>query len=312
VVIMLPSIGWNTPLVQRPQHLAAEMARQGYLVFFDCSGSMIDDVVDFQRVADRLYLYKGPSGVLETVPRPILWALPYNAHFVRRWSERTVVYDLIDDLSVFPYDQAFLCANHVRMLETADVVFYVAHRLRPELAGREAHYLPNAVEYERFADPAPGELLDPRFHQVLQTGRPVAGYYGALASWFDVGLLAAVAQRRPDWSFVLIGHALADAPSLRLLQRRPNVLVMEAQPYQKLPSYLARFTTATIPFVVNRITEATSPLKLFEYFAGGRPVISTPLPECAAFEEVLIVRSPHEFSAALDTARARAADPAFV
>jgi hypothetical protein len=87
---------------------------------------------------------------------------------------------------------------------------------------------------------------------------------------------------------------------------------MEAQPYQKLPSYLARFTTATIPFVVNRITEATSPLKLFEYFAGGRPVISTPLPECAAFDEVLIVRSPHEFSAALDTARARAADPAFV
>ena len=66
-----------------------------------------------------------------------------------------------------------------------------------------------------------------------------------------------------------------------------------------------------IPFVLNPITEATSPLKLFEYFAGGRPVISAAMPECAAFEEVLIARTPEEFSAALDQAAVRSGDALF-
>jgi hypothetical protein len=66
-----------------------------------------------------------------------------------------------------------------------------------------------------------------------------------------------------------------------------------------------------IPFVLNRITEATSPLKLFEYFAGGKPVISAPMPECAAFDEVILASTPDEFSEALDTARARSRDAAF-
>ena len=314
VVIMLPSIGWKSSLVQRPHHLASELAKQGYLVLFDCAGSLIDDFADFVRVAERLYIFKGPQGVLEAVPRPILWTLPYNAHLVERWPARTVVYDLIDDLSVFPYRESFLGENHARMLETADVVLYVALRLRDSLGDRrrDACYLPNAVEYERFATPSSEDLLDPRFHQLLQAGRPVVGYYGAIASWLDVGLLESVARARPDWSFALIGHPLPDAPSLRSLSRATNVLILEAQPYTKLPAYLARFTAAMIPFVVNRITEATSPLKLFEYFAGGKPVISSPMPECAAFAEVTIARTPEEFSAALDTARARAADPEFV
>jgi GT2 family glycosyltransferase len=313
VVVMLPSIGWNTPLVQRPHHLAAELARQGYLVLFDCTGSLIDHIADFTLVSERLYLYKGPQGVLDTLENPIVWALPYNAHLVDRWSTRTVVYDLIDDLSVFPYRQSFLRANHDRMLETADVVFYVARRLREELGGRRhgAHYLPNAVEYSRFAAPAADELLDPRFHQLLQEGKPIVGYYGALASWLDVGLLAAVADARRDWSFVLIGHALSDVPSLRPLTRLANVAVLPAQPYPKLPAYLSRFTAAMIPFVLNPITEATSPLKLFEYFAGGKPVISAAMPECAAFEEVLIARTAEEFSAALDVAARRSGDALF-
>ena len=126
VVIMLPSIGWNSSLVQRPHHLATELARQGYLVLFDCTGSHIDHFADFVRIADRLYIYKGPQGVLDTVPRPIVWAFPYNAHLVSRWPNCTVVYDLIDDLSVFPYRAAFLRDNHATMLERADSVFYVA------------------------------------------------------------------------------------------------------------------------------------------------------------------------------------------
>jgi hypothetical protein len=67
-----------------------------------------------------------------------------------------------------------------------------------------------------------------------------------------------------------------------------------------------------IPFVLNTITRATSPIKMYEYFAAGKPVIAPPMPECEAFSEVHVVRDANEFSAALDATRAEAVDPAFV
>jgi GT2 family glycosyltransferase/SAM-dependent methyltransferase len=313
IVIFLPSIGWDTPLVQRPHHLAAELARQGSLVFFDCAGSVIDHFADFAQIENNLWLYKGPKGVLDIIERPIVWTLPYNAHLVNRWASRVIVYDLIDDLSVFPYRQSMLRKNHQTMIEKADLVLYVARRLEGQIGGGRARalYVPNGVEYARFAAGSSLDELDLRFKKIVEEGRPVIGYYGAIASWLDAGLLSDVAEERKDWSFVLIGQKLPDAPLLLNLARKENVLILRAQPYETLPGYLSRFTAAMIPFKVNRITEATSPLKLFEYFAGGKPVISTPMPECEAFEEVLIARDAGEFSRALDKAKERSGDLSF-
>ena len=72
---------------------------------------------------------------------------------------------------------------------------------------------------------------------------------------------------------------------------------------------MQRFDVATIPFLINDITQATSPLKLYEYWAAGKPVVSTPLTECRAFAEVGLAADAAEFVAALDEARRLAADP---
>lgn len=304
VLVMLPSIGWMTPLVQRPHHLARELARQGFLVFFDCSGSVLDIFAGFITPEKNLWLYNGPSGVLDHLERPILWTLPYNAPLVDRWPKRTVVYDWIDDLSVFAYNQNKLRENHNRMLAEADIVLCVARELIAQAgtAGRKIVYSPNGVDYRLFSSPADASVLDPKFSQLIANGHPVVGYYGAIASWFDVELVAKVSRLRKDWNFVLIGHKLSDV-SLAELEDRPNVLILDAQKYEHLPAYLAHFTVATIPFRINEITKATSPLKLYEYFAGGRPVISTPMPECMAYPEVHIVRNAREFAKTLDVAR---------
>jgi polysaccharide pyruvyl transferase CsaB len=314
VVVFLPSIGWNTPLVQRPQQLARALARCGHLVVFDCSGSLIDDFADFVPVERNLVLYKGPRDVLETLDRPILWALPYNAPLTDRWERRRVVYDWIDDLSVFPYHGDKLAKNHQRMLAEADLVLCVARPLLEQATKtrRDALYLPNGVEYEAFARPPGRTALDARFLKLAGNGRPTVGYYGAIASWLDVTMLAAVAGQRPDWNFILIGKRLSGAPPLDSFASLPNALVLDAQPYAALPDYLARFTVAMIPFVLNTITRATSPIKMYEYFAAGKPVIAPPMPECEAFSEVHVVRDANEFSAALDATRAEAVDPAFV
>ncbi len=313
VAVFLPSIGWNTPLLQRPHHLALGLARQGWLVFFDCSGSLIDDFADFVQADKNVWLYKGPRGVLETLERPVLWALPYNVTRAARYGRSLLVYDVIDDLAVFPYNQETLRANHEQSLADADAVLCVARILLDEArrARPDALYLPNAVEYERFVEPRGDVALDPAFVDLLEAGRPVIGYYGAVASWFDANLLAAAARQRTDWSFLVIGKRLLDAPPTAELEKLPNVRFLEPKPYVELPRYLERFTAAMIPFRINDITTATSPLKMYEYFAGGKPVIATPMPECQAFDEVLIVRDAADFSRALDEARRRADDAGF-
>ena len=313
-VIFPPSIGWKVDLVQRPHHLARAFARAGYVAVFDSTGSH-DNVEGFQEIEPGVFLYGGPHEALGRLGGAILWTFPYNFHLREHHPPGTpVVYDWIDDLSVFPHERALLERNHHAALKEATVVASVARKLDEE-ARRErpdALYVPNAVEFEHFGSEGAGPpLVDDALSGLLAAGRPIAGYYGALARWFDYALLDEVSRLRPDWSFLLIGPdldgSLAGQPALA----RPNVAWIGPRPYATLPRYLRLFDVATIPFQINPITLRTSPLKLFEYFAGGKPVVTTPMPECMAFREVRIAGAADEFALALDQARDDGKDPAF-
>ena len=311
-VVFLPSIGWGIHLFQRPHHLARVLARRGYLVVFDCSNA--DDRVDgFREVEPNLFLFNGEAAILHEIPAPIVWAFPYNVHLARAYTQGArTVYDWIDDLDVFPYDRQLLEDNHARALREATLVVSVARRLNEQaLAVRpDALYVPNGVEFEQFsaAAPAPKDQTLSRF---LAGGGPVAGYYGALASWFDYELLDEAARLRPDWRFVLIGPKLDTSLEGKPMLSRGNVVWLGPRDYISLPGYLSLFDVATIPFRINAITLSTSPLKLFEYFAAGKPVVTTPMPECEAFPEVAVARDAREFTASLDRMREQGRDPAF-
>lgn len=305
VVVFLPAVGWNISLVQRPHHLARAFARRGWFVLFDCTNSAAEDFGGFQEVEPRLLLFRGPTDILTDLPEPpVLWTLPYNASLVDSWKRRRVVYDCIDDLKVFPYNQKLLERAHDRMLREADAVLCVSRPLLEDVRKRrpDALYVPNAVDVDHFAALPEDAPRPEALKRVLEDGRPVVGYYGAIASWLDVDMVESAARLRPDWSFVLLGQRLLDAPPLDRLEALPNVFVLPPQRYEAIPSVLACFDVAFIPFAVNDITHATSPLKLFEYFAGGKPVLSSPMPECAAFPEVRIVASGRQLAEALDPA----------
>jgi hypothetical protein len=312
-VIFLPSIGWNAQLFQRPHHLAREFARRGYVAIFD-STNVEDDVYGFEEMEPNLFLFRGPSRMLRQVPSPLLWTLPYNYHEALSYPRpATVVYDWIDDLAVFTdHDARLVRGNHERALAEADVVVSVARALHVRAAAQrsDALYVPNAVENEHFAAEGTPDPDDPTISRLRREGKPIAGYYGALARWFDFDLLEETARRRPDWNFLLIGPDYDGSLGCASLLRRPNVAWIGPRPYSSLPGYLRVFDVATIPFRLNPITMATSPLKLYEYFAGVRPVVSTALPECIAHPEVHVATTPEEFASALDVARGKGRDPA--
>ena len=267
-----------------------------------------DRVEGFREVEPNLFLFRGSPETLHAIPSPLIWAFPYNVAAAEAYppGARTV-YDWIDELEVFPYDRATLRRNHERALSRAHWVLCVARRLHEQaLRTRpDALYVPNGVEAERFLAPAPAPRDEP-LARFLAGGGPVAGYYGALARWFDYALLDETARAMPGWRFVLIGQELDQSLARQPLLKRDNVRWLGPRDYTSLPGYLATFDVATIPFRIEPITLSTSPLKLFEYFAGGKPVVTTPMPECEAFPEVEIAKDAGEFSAALERARSRA------
>ncbi len=112
-----------------------------------------------------------------------------------------------------------------------------------------------------------------------------------------------VARLRPQYTFVLIGQVhLADISQLKAL---PNTRLLGEKPYGELPAYLRHFDVCTLPFRMNRLTQAVDPVKVYEYLSQGKAVVSVPLPELATLSELLYFASgPEEFARQLDRALA--------
>lgn len=189
-----------------------------------------------------------------------------------------------------------------------------------ELFARAGVALTSAGElYQKKKALAPGLLLTPNgadvlhFQQALRPElkvppelaslpRPVIGYVGAVSNWLDLRLLADAAGARPHWSWVLIGPVDTDVAPLKAL---PNVHLLGRKNYSELPAYLKGMDVALIPFAINDLTRGVNPVKLYEYLAAGKPVVSADLPEVRPFQPLVAVyQNQGEFMDRLEEALA--------
>lgn len=236
----------------------------------------------------------GPPLILTSFP---LWA-EVAAELRRRWGSR-IVYDCHDLLGGFGNISEDLLRAEGALLDTADLVVFSAQPLaehtRAERPGLESHcmLLRNAVRATDFPLRAARTQRPP--------GTPTIGYAGSLSSWFDIEAIRFAAKARPQWRFLLIGRI--ENPQIEQLRKLPNVVLRGEVPYSDLPRHVAHFDVATIPFLRNELTMSTNPIKLYEYFACGLPVVSAPLPEVERYSElVYLARSPQEFLQRLELA----------
>ncbi len=306
VVVFPPTIGWSIDLFQRPHQLALAFARLGHVVVFCLHDYDAPEGRALREVAPGVILSSVPLEAFEGVRGARVMVMPYNAGYAVYFAGARVVYEIVDDLAVFPGDPAVLRRHHESLLRSADVVLATADSLL-EAARRvrpDAILNPNGVDYEHFADgagPIPAEIAT--------LGGPIVGYFGALARWFDYELVRHAARERAELQFVLIGPDHDGTLARSGLTELRNVHVLGPRPYRELPAYLRAFDVATIPFAVDEITRAVSPIKLFEYMAGGKPVVTSSLPECRKYPEVLVAESPQDFVRCIDLALAGRADP---
>jgi glycosyltransferase involved in cell wall biosynthesis len=222
------------------------------------------------------------------------WQRHYN--LVKRFNFDKLVYEYIDDLAVLYYSDENAENVHRKLLEQADLTVATAQRLYQEALpfAKKLILSENAGDYNFFSTHRT-DSVNMELKKRSKSYVAVLGYYGSLAFWFDYGLIKNAASEKSEWLFVLVGFDFDGTAASSGLGAYENILLFSAQPYEKLPSFLNGFDIALIPFVVNDITNATSPVKLFEYMAAGKPVLTADLPECQKYKSVYRYHATEEF-----------------
>ncbi len=232
---------------------------------------------------------------------PVLLAtLPDAGDYAGCFDERLIVYYCVDDFTLWPQmNQPELVRDMENVLVSkADMVVAVSRALfdtRKSPHG-PTYLLPHGVDPAHFdspaEEPAPAELAD--------ITKPVVGFYGLIDTHFDVAMMEETVAASPDCSFVCVG---TKRTSLADLERFPNFRWISAVPYARLPGIASRFDVAIIPYKINKHTRTANPLKLLEYIALGKPVVTTAMPEAMRFEPYIrIARDSASFIRAIRSA----------
>jgi UDP-galactopyranose mutase len=293
-ILCLSHLRWNF-VYQRPQHLMARCARHHRVVFveeavFDAGEPELEVRADDPVTVVVPHLPAGmPPDIAGAVqrkmidrvlhdldrPRPVLWYLtPAAIEFTAQIRPRAVVYDCMDELSLFHGASPALAQREALLFEHADVVFTGGRSLyehkRAQSQHRNIHLFPSSVDVAHFAC---ARVAQPEPADQAAIPHPRVGFFGVIDERMDLELVAELADRRPDLQLVMLGPVVKI--SQESLPRRFNLHWLGSKSYQELPAYLAGWDAAMLPFARNDATRFISPTKTPEYLAAGKPVVST-------------------------------------
>lgn len=336
-IFRFPIIGWDYRW-QRPQQMAVQFADDGHRVFYfshdifvvgaDATYEEVKRKTAVKELRSNVWLvhlcaHQKLNVYLSVIRDPLdkqflLWSiqalkeqfniryslsiadLPFWTPLVLTLNNNKVIYDCMDEHSGFSNPSSELLAFEPILIREADMVTVSSQALYDKVAASNPHtyLIRNAGEYDYFSRPPES------IHAALSgLQHPVIGFYGAIADWFDIELIAYLAERHHDWTFFLVGNNYYSA------ERNPcknlaNVIFAGEQPYSELTRYLYGFDVCLIPFRQNQLTLATNPVKVYEYLSSGKPVVSTRLPELEHIGEelLLLADTPMEFEAKIQQA----------
>jgi len=313
-----PTVDWNIPLFQRPQHMCIELSKKDNTVVF-CTLNHIDKIKGIKEIRKNLYI----SSLFEDILREVnskkdTWLFfPSTNNILTIWEVRNfkkegvkVIYDYIDEIHPDISPEINIAYKNFKELkdEDVDLITCVSRKLYEEMLERfpkeKVLYLPNGVEYEHFQVERDLSRINDYMKSIVLQGKPVIGYYGALASWIDYELIACCAEKKPEWNFVLIGVDYDGSLSAYMRKFPQNVHYLGVIPYRELPHYAIWFDVALIPFRRGEIARSTSPIKMYEYMALKKPIVATEdLVECYGYEGVLIAKNEcGDFTKKVETA----------
>lgn len=222
--------------------------------------------------------------------KPVVWvACPGAAEAAIRLPHTKLVYQRTDRYEDFPGVDSEQIKRYDQLLKQhADLVVYVNRRLMAleQSECSNAIFLDHGVDYELFAN-ARNEPYIPE--EMKKIPHPILGFYGSIDDHtLDIALVEEVAGLLSDISIVLIGDSSIDLSSLASYQ---NVYLLGQKPYEQIPHYAKCFDVCFMPWRQNQWIEACNPIKLKEYLAMGKPVVSTPFSELEHYKGMVRIAS---------------------
>lgn len=238
--------------------------------------------------------------------RTVFWAgIPTAALLRRHIPQVAAVYYVQDNYTAYYDSMAFtrVQEDHDALLREADVVICASVGLAEREASfaRRVEYIPHGVHPAFLSATIDAAAIDASIEEPEQLRgipRPIVGYWGSLEALQDRALVAALARRHREWSFVFIGRKMADLSELEAL---PNVHYLGFLPIEDIPRFGVHFSVGLLSFVQTEWIRYSCPIKFREYLAVGLPVVSPPIIEVerAYGGEGRIAHSVEEFSAAI-------------
>ncbi len=279
---------------QRPQHLLSRFANR-FRVFYVEEPVFHDqeDSVEIKLTKEKVWvvipkLQHGEVSELELIVRQktllnklfgkmeieryIFWYYtPMALKISDQFFPLRIIYDCMDELSNFKFAPLELKDLEDQLFSKADLVFTGGHCLfeAKENCHHNIHPFPSSIDKDHFFK-ARADMNEPL--DQVQIPRIRIGFYGVIDERFNINLIREVAQAKPEWQFVLVGPVVKINPDD--LPRFENIHYLGGKSYSELPSYLAGWDLAMIPFEKNDSTKFISPTKTPEYLAAGKPVVS--------------------------------------
>ena len=309
-MVVLCHLRWQF-VYQRPQHIISRLSSTMKILFIeeplpqhtDKSGNLIV-------VNEMLHVLqpnvKNIESIAEILPEfiknktvPVGWF--YSASFsplLEQLNFETIVYDCMDELSLFKGAPEQLINQEKYLMAHADVIFTGGKSLyeSKKQFHDNVHCFPSSVDQPHFAQALNGILIP---DDVVNLQSPIVGYYGLIDERIDLELLHQAAIKLPNVSFVMIGPLAKIEESD--LPKEPNIHYLGMKSYDELPHYLKAFDIAMMPFALNDATKYISPTKTLEYMAAGKPIISTKIKDVVRdySRSVTLIETADEFCEAI-------------
>ena len=240
-------------------------------------------------------------------PILIIWD-PEFSYMLDHFNESLRCYFVDDQYSLFTGTNAIETAREEEaLLKRVNLVFCTSETLcnDKKRLNRNVHLIANGVDYGLFA-PAASNLY-PAPPELQEIKRPILGFVGNVDDRVNYGLLTAVANDNPSWSIVLIGPYNICSQQYReefnQLLACKNARWLGFRTLQNIPLYIQGMDVCAIVNRVNDFAQFVYPIKLHEYLAAGKPIISTAIPSIIPFRDVVhIADSPAEWKKYLEQA----------
>lgn len=323
-LICFSHLRWDF-VFQRPQHLITRFAKH-FRVFYveETRHTQDEDRLQIKKSKENVWIiipflkdggsdhekYERQKNLLSNfflefkIQDYIFWyytplALSVSDHF----TPKTIVYDCMDELSLFKSASPLLKEKERELLNNAHVVFTGGFSLfeAKKHLHKNIYPFPSSIDKEHFCK-ARIACVDPLDQAHIP--HPRIGFYGVLDERLDTQLIQKVAHAKPEWQFILIGPVVKINSAT--LPRIENIHYLGSKSYDDLPLYLSAWDVAMIPFERNEATRFISPTKTPEYLAAGKPVVSTSIKDVAdpygKNGLVFIADTPEEFIAATENA----------